>query len=320
MEMPGWLRTGASDESRVNSLHVTGHALRKNRKDRFLDKTLSHVLSFVEDTMFNERTSRKNGLLQKIGPRLKIVSLLSFVVVLSLQKSLEGIVPFLVVSFFLVVASKVPPLTFAKKLLPPVAFTLFISIPVVLNLVVEGEPLLVLLRTGEALRIGPFQIPEEIAITSQGVKTAITLCARVLASVSFVFLMTMTTPPNTLMKSLSAFFPGSLKPVVSISYRYIFFLLRRVEHFVMGLTSRKITALNPSKGRHWVASRIGVLFSMSMELSKELTMAMESRGYKGAEVRGRKPGAGVRGVSGNDISWALFAILFCGVMIWKSFV
>ena len=320
MEMPRWLKTATSDESRVNSIRVTGHALRKNRKDRFLDKTLGHVLSFIEDTMFNERISRKSGLLQKIGPRLKIVSLLSFVVVLSLQKSLEGIVPFLLVSFLLVVASKVPPHTFAKKLLPPVGFTLFISIPVVLNLVVEGEPLLVLFRTGEALRIGPFQLPEEITITTQGLKTALTLCARVLVSVSFVFLMTMTTPPNTLMKSLSTFFPGSLRPVVSISYRYIFFLLRRVEHFVMGLTSRKITALNPSKGRHWVASRIGVLFSMSMELSRELSMAMESRGYKGTEFRSRKPGAGVHGVSGNDIMWALFSILFCGVMIWKSFV
>lgn len=320
MEMPGWLKTGASDDSRVDSLRVTHSVLPKNRRDRFLDKTLSHVLSFIEDTMFNERTSRKNGLLQRIGPRLKIASLLSFVVVLSLQKSLEGIAPFLVVSFLLVVASKVPLRMFAKKLLPPFVFTFLISIPVVLNLVVGGESLFVLLRTGEALRIGTLQLPEEIAITAQGVKTAATLCARVLVSVSFVFLMTMTTPPNTLMKSLSTFFPGSLKPVVSISYRYIFFLVRRVEHFVMGLTSRKITALDPSKGRRWVASRMGVLFSMSMELSRELTMAMESRGYKGTEVMSRKTGAGVRGFSGSDTLWALFAILFCGVMIWKSFV
>lgn len=319
MEMPRWLETVTRDGSQVSSLHGTHSASRKNRKDRFLDKTLSHVLSFIEDTMFNERISRKSGLLQKIGPRLKIVSLLSFVVVLSLQKSLEGIMPFLAVIFFLVVASRVPPLTFTKKLLPPAAFTLFVSIPVVLNLLVGGEPLLVLFRTGEPLRIGPLHLPEQIAITAQGVKTAATLSARVVVSVSFVFLMTMTTPPNTLMKSLSTLFPGSMSQVVSISYRYIFFLMRRVEHFIMGLTSRKIVALNPSKGRHWVASRIGVLFSMSMELSKELTMAMESRGYKGAEVMSRKTGSGARQFSVNDILWALFVFLFCGVMIWKSF-
>ena len=46
------------------------------RQRRFLDKTLGHVVAFTEDTMFNETTSLKNGFLQKIEPRLKVLTIM----------------------------------------------------------------------------------------------------------------------------------------------------------------------------------------------------------------------------------------------------
>ena len=46
------------------------------RQKRFLDKTLGHVVAFTEDTMFNETTSLKNGFLQKIEPRLKVLTIM----------------------------------------------------------------------------------------------------------------------------------------------------------------------------------------------------------------------------------------------------
>jgi cobalt/nickel transport system permease protein len=184
---------------------------------------------------------------------------------------------------------------------------------------VEGDPLFVLFRLERPLNLGPLLIPGEITITRQGLDSALTLLLRVLTSVSLVFLLTMTTPPNAFVKAVSSLVPGSLRPVVSISYRYIFFLIRKVEHFIMGLRSRQIIAVKPSTGRHWVASRIGLLFSMSMEFSNELAMAMESRGYKTEGSRVHRSRFRLSDLSLRDILWLFFSILFAGVMAWKSF-
>ena len=310
MEMPRWLKTERSDESRVN-------ALRKNHS-RFLDKTLRHVISFVEDTLFNEVISAQNGLLQMVEPRVKVISLLSFVVVLSLQKSIGGIALFSLLAILLVFASKIPFTTFIRRLLPAAALTLVIVIPAVLNVIVEGDSLLVLFRFERSVDIGLPGIPQEIAVTRQGIAGAATLILRVITSVSLVFLLTMTTPPNTFMKTLSSLAPGPLQPVVAISYRYIFFLVRKVEHFVMGLRSRQIAAVTSTTGRHWAASRIGLLFSISMELSNDLTMAMESRGYRGERFTVQSARSGARKSSLLDNAWLIFSILFAGIMMWKS--
>jgi cobalt/nickel transport system permease protein len=323
MEIPRWLRTVASDESRAESeqgnlLSSARSVVSKKSRERFLDKTLRHVISFVEDTMFNEVISAQSGLLQMVEPKVKVISLLSFVVVLSLQKSIEGIAIFTLMAILLVFASKIPFTTFIKRLLPVAALTLLIAVPVVLNVIVEGDSLLVLFRFERSVNIGSLGIPQEIAVTRQGIASAVTLLLRVITSVSIVFLLTMTTPPNIFMKTLSSLVPSPLQPVVAISYRYIFFLVRKVEHFVMGLRSRQIAAVTSTTGRNWAASRIGLLFSMSMEFSNELAMAMESRGYRGERFNVRSSTFRARKLSLPDKAWLIFSILFAGAMIWKS--
>ncbi len=319
MEVPQWLRTGPASHQPSAPEPRGRRGKRPFGNARFLDKTLRQAVSFAEDTLFNESISARKGLLQMIEPGLKVISLLAFVVAVSLQKSVEGIAVFLLLALLLVFASLIPLGIFVKRLLPAALLTLVISLPVVLNLVVEGDPLVVLFRTGRSLQIGPLAVPPEITVTRQGVASAVTLLLRVVTSVSLVFLLTMTTPPNTFVKTLSSFFPGTLRPLIAIGYRYIFFLVRKVEHFVMGLRSRQIATVTPSTGRHWVASRIGLLFSLSMELSDELAMAMESRGFRGDGFKVRGSAFTVAGLSGKDIIWLVFSTLFAGVMIWKSF-
>lgn len=313
METPAWLST--EDKKGAHSPAPQRPAFRPGN-ERFVDKTLRHVLSFIEDSMFSEGISKKRGLLQGIEPRLKIVSLLCFVVVLSLQKSIGGIVIFLLLSLVLVVSSRISLPFFLKKLLPAAMITLCISLPVVFNLVVAGKPLIVLFRFERPVDIGPLIIPDTIQITEQGVKSALTLLFRVLASVSFVFLMIMTTRPNTFMRSVASMIPGPLSSVASTGYRYIYLLVRKTEQFIMGLKSRQIVPVTSAKGQRWTASRIGLLFSISMDIGNELAMSMESRGYRGDRLRIQdlkfKMGYG-------DVLWLMFALVFCGVMTWKSF-
>jgi cobalt/nickel transport system permease protein len=311
METPAWLST--KDEKGTGSPRL--QCSRGSGNERFIDKTLRHVLSFIEDSMFSEGISKKRGLLQGIEPRLKIVSLLCFVVVLSLQKSIDGIVIFLLLSFALVVSSRISLPFFLKKLLPAAIITACVSLPVVLNLVVEGKSLIVLFRFERPINIGPLIIPDAIEITEQGLKSALTLLFRVLASVSFVFLMIMTTRPNTFMKSVASMIPGPLSSVASMGYRYIYLLVRKTEQFIMGLRSRQIVPATSARGQRWAASRIGLLFSISMDIGNELAMSMESRGYRGDRFRIQELKFKM---DHWDTLWLIFALVFCGVMTWKS--
>ncbi|MBI4685469.1 MAG: hypothetical protein HY755_09750 [Nitrospirae bacterium] len=309
MAIPEWLKKQSS---------VVSHQLSvKKTKERFLDKTLQQIVSFTEDTMFNDMVSSKNGFFQKIEPRTKIFTILIFIVILSLQKGINSIAIFLVVSLALALFSRIPLYLFIKRLLPVFIFTLFISMPATLNIIVNGKPLIKICALKDQYSIGRLIIPQEIFITHEGVLSVLSLLIRVTASVSFVFLMTFTTPPNRFIKAASYFMPAALSLIVSISYRYIFFLIRKVEEFIMGFKSRNISPVfykNTRAGQGWAASRMSLLFSISLKLSKELEQAMESRGYTNERFKVQDSKFKV---SGYDRIWILFSIIFSGVMLWK---
>lgn len=267
--------------------------------------------------MFNEKTSARKGFLQAIEPRVKIVTVLFFIVALSFQKSIMGIAAFSIAALLMLFLSGIPLEYFLRKILPAVTITLCIAAPAMLNVVVEGTPLFMLLSLGHPVSIGPVSIPKEISITEPGLRSATTLLMRVATSVTFVLLISMTTKPSRLMKAFSSLVPGSLSPIVSISYRYIFFLIRKTGQFIMGLKSRRISRIKAVDGRRWVSSRVGLLFSISLDLSRELEMAMKSRGYTEGklEILSTK-----FEITGKDVAWVLFTIFFCGGAIWKSFL
>ena len=312
MGIPDWLKTVTRDELQVTSI--------KRPRERFLDKTLRHVVSFVEDTMFNERTSSIKGFLQGTEPRIKIISIFLFIVLLSFQKTIPGIVVFLAFALLLALLSGVL-IILLKRLMPAMVFTILIALPAALNLIVDGEPLLILHEFEKPHTFYQITIPAQISITKQGALSVLTLFLRVTASVSLVFLLTLTTSPNKFIKAVSSFVPGAFKSIISISYRYIFFLTRKVEEFIMGFRARNISSLATRHssliGQRWTASRIGLLFSMSIRLSAELERAMEARGYDyNFEVQSER--LKVSDISRSDILLIIFSITIIGVMLWKS--
>lgn len=285
MEIPEWLKNPSNPPIPPFGKGGLGRILKGGKggiKERFLDKTLRHVISFTEDTIFNERISRRKGLLQGIEPRVKIISLIVFIVLLSLQRSIDAVALFLVVSLSLALLSKVPLSLFLKRLFPIALFTTFIALPATLNLIVKGDPLLKIYKFNIPHQIDPVEIPAVISLTKEGIFSASMLILRVVTSTSIVFLVTLTTPPDRLIRSIIYFMPGALKPILSIIYRYIFFLLRRLEEFVISFRSRIISprATRSFIRQRWIASRISLLFSLSLRLSQDLEKAMESRGYR----------------------------------------
>ena len=170
MAIPEWLRHSAevrSQSERPSAETRIGKSEVRKTKERFLDKTLGHVVAFTEDTMFNETTSLKNGFLQKIEPRLKVLTIMFFIILLSLQKYFchISIFPgFISISSYL----KNTGAPFYTKNSACFFFTLLISLPATLNVIVPGEPFANLYRFSRPYSIGGLTIPGKSISQNRG--------------------------------------------------------------------------------------------------------------------------------------------------------
>jgi cobalt/nickel transport system permease protein len=71
---------------------------------------------------------------------------------------------------------------------------------------------------------------------------------------------------------------------LSMTNRYLFVFLRLIQDMYRARKSRTIHPLSAADERGWVASRIGVVFKRSIEMSNDIYLAMLSRGYCGEPV------------------------------------
>ena len=69
-----------------------------------------------------------------------------------------------------------------------------------------------------------------------------------------------------------------------MTYRYVFEILRTTLDMLESRRSRTVGALSPADSRRLAASAVGVLLSKSFQLSGDVHLAMQSRGFRG-EVR-----------------------------------
>ena len=59
-------------------------------KRGFVDKTISGILNFFEESLKSEGYTQQNGFLQSIDPRVKLISLLILIVAVSMTRQIEG--------------------------------------------------------------------------------------------------------------------------------------------------------------------------------------------------------------------------------------
>jgi cobalt/nickel transport system permease protein len=236
-----------------------------------MDRTLSGVLNFADDALFNETFSRKKGFLQSIDARVKAPVLLGLVFALSFEKSPLAMLPYPAFALLLALISRIPLKVYFKRVLPGFLLTLLIALPAAFSFIVKGEPL-VSLFSG-------------ISITREGLLSALTLLIRVSSSLMFVFLLTFTSTPSGLIKGLGFYMPGFLKTLLAVSYRYIFFLVRRLEEFIMVGRARVFSWVKTGgEERRIASSRAAALLLLSLRVKEDLRMAMEARGA-GASFR-----------------------------------
>jgi cobalt/nickel transport system permease protein len=242
---------------------------------------------------------------------VKLVTFALLLFLISIARTAPALWLFLVMGLVLALLSSVPPVLFVKRVLLFVPlFSAVIVLPALFNVITPGEPLWVVLRLRASYSWGPYTLPQDIAVTRQGLAAGIVFVSRVTASVSYAVLLTLTTRWTDIFAGLRALFvPRVFVMTLAMTYRYIFVLLRLIQDMYRARKSRTIRADTASRERSWVASRIGFLFRKSAEMSRDIYLAMVSRGYHGEVIVMDRFRAGPA-----DLVWA-FSVSCAGGLI-----
>jgi cobalt/nickel transport system permease protein len=281
-------------------------------RHNFLDKTLFAVAHVAEHFLFSEAYARKRGVLQSLDVRIKLVSFLALLVVITTLRTPRALWLAYGISLFLAVSSRVPLWYFIKRvwLFVPL-FSAAIVLPAILNIVTPGEPLLVIMKFSRSYEWGPYSLPAEIAVTSQGLRGAIVFVSRVAASVSFAVLFTLTSKWAEVFAGLRSLGVSRIFVVtLSMTEQYLFVFLRMIQDMYRGRKSRTIRPLSAGVERNWTATRIGATFEKSKEMSGDIYKAMLSRGF-----HGEFPSIDRFHARWADYVWLVTALCFGGILL-----
>jgi cobalt/nickel transport system permease protein len=250
---------------------------------RFLDKTLLAVSRAAEQFLFSEQYAARAGFLQSLDIRIKLITFLFLLILISVLHTPGTLWVLYALSLVLAAVSRIPLWFFLKRvwLFVPL-FSAAIILPAILNVITPGEPLWTVLTFKHPHAWGPYVIPAEITVTRQGLWGAILFVSRVAASVSFAVLFTLTHRWAAIFAGLrSLHVPRVFVMTLSMTERYLFVLLRMIQDMYRARKSRTIRPLAVAAERDWIASRIGVTFKKSVEMSGDIYKAMLSRGFQG---------------------------------------
>lgn len=224
---------------------------------RTLSRTLSHAL-------VSEQIAHQSGLMQSLNPRVRVVGIVALVIAVALLHKLVIVLAVLTASVVLAVASAVPLRTLALRVwLVVLAFTGVIALPALF------------LTPGDPLSAAP-------SITRQGLHTALMLIARVETAVTLTTVLVLTTPWAQILKALRSLgIPKEAVMMLAMAHRYIFLLAETATQMFESRESRRVGVLRGPERRRVATQAAGVLMSKSIDLSHDVFLAMQSRGYRG---------------------------------------
>jgi cobalt/nickel transport system permease protein len=242
------------------------------RNNAFIERSLLSALSFIKDSVYAEEIALRNGILQSISPKIKVVAFLLIIIGTLFIKDLRALLMVYAFCIILAIASKLSLKSFIARtwvFIP--LFSLFIALPAIFSIFSPGEAMVTWNILGQA-----------VSITKQGLNGALIFVVRVTTCVSFAALLSLTTKHTDLLKTLRLFgIPKIYIMVFGMCYRYIFLFVEIIENTYLAIKSRVGSRLHYEKGQRVVSWNIGNLWMRSYHLSNDVYKAMLSRGYNG---------------------------------------
>lgn len=234
----------------------------------FVEHTIDHLYSALDRAMYADTLARKRGLLQNVDPRVKLAGLLALIVATALSSKLLVIVGIFALTVCFAILSR---LSISRLMAPAwisaLTFTGVLAVPAIF------------LTPGTVV----YHIPNlHLDITSQGLTTAAFLILRAGTSATLALLLVFTTPWSHVLKALRVFrIPVVFVVALGMTFRYILLLLETAHQMFESRKSRSVGRMDSAAQRGLAVSSAAVLLSKSVQLSGEVFLAMQARGFRG---------------------------------------
>jgi len=287
------------------------YAARPRRRSQrlFSGRLTATLAAWVERAVTSDEVARRPGLLQGLDARVKLVSLLAFVVVAALSTRMAVLLVLLGVAVVLVVLSRVSLRWFAARTWTFVPlFTALIMLPTLFGAVTPGRPVLTIWSHGAPLPL----LPATLTITAPGLFLFARFVLRVATVVSFGVLLTLTTPWSELLRALrDVGVPRGFVFVLTMAYRYVFTLVRMVQDMTIARTSRTVGPLATREDRRFLSDTVAAVFGKSQATSEQVYLAMVARGYRGEALA-----LSAERLRRRDYAWSVAVAVGLAVLVW----
>jgi cobalt/nickel transport system permease protein len=241
----------------------------------FLKKTLSHISEVFENEFFCEKYAGKPLLLQTIDPRVKLITLIFYLILSSFTSNIFLLIILAIIPVLYAKLSGLNILDYLKRiwLFIPM-FVLVISIPAASNLFVKGDALFYIVNPNT------IWMRQGIYFSASGIEVVARLFLRSGISLSFGFLLLLTTRWSHLTRSLAVMrVPLIFISILNMAYRYIFVISNMANDMIEARYLRTIGDLKASENRKFMGHSGAHLFIKSHFLSEEVFDAMRCRGF-----------------------------------------
>ena len=234
------------------------------KSSNFAGATLNSLTRALSHALISEETARRRGLMQALDPRVRVLGILALVIAVALAHKIAVVLALFVIAIVLARASSISIRTLSVRVwLVALAFTGIIALPAVF--LTPGQPV----------------FPNS-SVTLQGLCTAAMLVSRVEAAVTLTTVLVLSTPWTEILKALRALHvPKEAVMMLGMAHRYIFLLAETATQMFESRQSRTVGVIEGRQQRKLAARTAGVLMSKSIDLSQEVFLAMQSRGYRG---------------------------------------
>ena len=260
IRLPSWLRE--KHMPRGSKLITPG----------FVDKNLARIHSFMEELLHPEGSPSRRGLLQRLSPAARIAGVCVLVLSGVLLSKLWALFLLAIVATVMALLSGVNPLRlFTRRVMPPLLFTAIVLIPVIFSAFQPAERLFEVELLGYTL-----------AVTRGGVELWQMLLLRVGVVLFLLSLLLRVTGEQELFSGLKALpVPAVVVTLVYMSFKQLSLFLKLAEDTNLARKSRTIRQDALKDEGQWFASRLSYFLKRVFSQSKEVSMAMVSRGFRG---------------------------------------
>lgn len=257
-----------------------------------VNKGLEHVAAILRTGFIQWETAGRQGLLQGLDARVKVLFLLLFIVLVSLKKTIpsEGAIGFFLLGLALV--SRIDLWRFYRRVFVlTFFFGLLLSLPSACNILTPGEVVVPLLHLQSIRTFGGMTLPPEIGLTAEGLRRVALLSLRVMNSLTVTFLVLATTPFMEFIKALKILrVPDVFLMTIALTYKYIFIFASTVYDMHLARKSRLAGVAKGGEARRWTAGRIAFMYHKSRQRCEEVFKAMSARGLSDSmKLRGLPP-------------------------------